>query len=497
MSRKHKSGRPVPGASSRSSSTPSTQFTTDSYANFQARLGWGADNLSSASQYALTYQSRNQIWLEAAYRGSWIVGKAVDALAEDMTRAGIEMRGLDPARVTTLDHAITRLGIWESLCDTIKWSRLYGGAIAVMLIEGQDMSTPLRVDAITKGQFKGLMVLDRWMVTPSIGEVITDFGPDMGKPKYYRLVAANTGLPAGDIHHSRVLRFDGIDLPYNQRQSENGWGLSILEPMWDRLVAFDSTSVGIGQLAYKAHLRVIHIEKLREIISNGGPELAGLTKQVEFIRAMQCNEGMTLLDSADKFETHQYGFGGLSDVMIRFAEQLAGAIGTPLTRLFGQSPGGLNATGDGEMRQYHESVKQGQERRMRNPLHLLLSVISMSVFGEPLPNTFEFDFRNLQEMSEIERAEIAERKASALTAVFSEGALKHSTFLKELRGLAQITGLFGNITNEQIDAAEAQESDEPPPPPELDLSETEKAVAGLDKVATNDSFFSRLWPPRR
>ncbi|MGN5479509.1 anti-CBASS protein Acb1 family protein [Cupriavidus basilensis] len=85
-----------------------------SYANFQARLGWGADNLSSASQYTLTYQSRNRIWLEAAYRGSWIVAKAVDAIPEDMTRAGIDMSGLDPTDIGTVEQAFARMGLWDA-----------------------------------------------------------------------------------------------------------------------------------------------------------------------------------------------------------------------------------------------------------------------------------------------------------------------------------------------------------------------------------------------
>ncbi|MGU4703904.1 DUF1073 domain-containing protein, partial [Burkholderia cepacia] len=115
----------------------------------------------------------------------------------------------------------------------------------------QDMSQPLRRETIGKGQFKGLLVLDRWMVAPPVGEVVTEFGPDLGMPKYYDVLPTAIGLPQGRIHHSRVLRMDGEALPFYQRISENGWGLSILEPMWDRLIAFDSATVGAGQLVYK------------------------------------------------------------------------------------------------------------------------------------------------------------------------------------------------------------------------------------------------------
>ncbi|AOZ06712.1 DUF1073 domain-containing protein [Cupriavidus malaysiensis] len=469
---------------------PAAQRTNDSFANFQARLGWGAENQSSASQYTLTYQSRNRVWLEAAYRGSWIVGAAVDAIPEDMTRKGIEMSGLDPADINKLERDMMRLAIWESLCDNGKWAQLYGGSIAVMLIEGQDLATPLRVETVGRGQFKGLAVLDRWMIAPPVGEVVKELGPDLGKPEYYDVIAESAGLPRGRIHHSRVLRMDGKELPHFQRISENGWGLSVLEPMWDRLIAFDSATVGVGQLVYKAHLRVISIENLREIVAMGGPALSGLKAQIEFTRLAQTNEGMTVLDAKDKFETHQYTFSGLSDVLIQFAQQLSGATGIPLTRLFGQAPQGLNATGEGEMKQYHEKVHGRQERSLRNPMHRLLAVMSMSSLGRPLPEDFAFEFRSLQEMSEKEKSEIGEKTTNSVATAVDANLLSRSGGMKELKASAPNTGMFGSITDEQIAEAEQQERDVPPPGPEL-------ALPDLGALAnTKDSFFRRFFTKR-
>jgi hypothetical protein len=59
-----------------------------------------------------------------------------------------------------------------------------------------------------------------------------------------------------DVHYSRCFRYTGVDLPYWQKIAENMWGMSIYERLWDRLTAFDSTTQGIAQLVYRAHLRV-------------------------------------------------------------------------------------------------------------------------------------------------------------------------------------------------------------------------------------------------
>jgi phage-related protein (TIGR01555 family) len=447
--------------------------TNDSFSNFAASVGWGTNNQSSASQYTLTYQSRNRINLEAAYRGSWIVRAAVDALPEDMTRAGVEFSGIEPEDISKLEQDMMRMAIWDALCDTGKWANLYGGCLAVMLIEGQDFATPLRPDTIAKDQFKGLLVLDRWMVSPPVGDVVTDFGPDMGRPVYYNVIADYAAIPKAKIHYSRVIRLDGMDLPFYQRVSENGWGLSVLEPMWDRLIAFDSASVGAGQLIYKAHLRTMTVDKLREIIGMGGPALAALQKQMEFIRQGQTNEGITVVDGKDKFETHQYSFSGLSDMLTQFAQQLCGSLGMPFTRLFGQSPTGLGATGEGEMKQWHEKVKQNQERRYRNPLHRLFAVMSMSSLGKPLPDDFGFEFRSLQEMSEKEKSEIAKSTVDAVTAAVDANLLTVSGGMKELKASAPNTGMFGGITDEAIAEAEKLEENAPPPG-EMDLPDVSK-----------------------
>ncbi|MGI4901299.1 MAG: anti-CBASS protein Acb1 family protein, partial [Janthinobacterium lividum] len=162
-----------------------------------------------------------------------------------------------------------------------------------------------------------------------------------------------------------------------------------------------------------------------------------------------------------------------------------GALGMPFTRLFGQSPTGMNATGEGEMKQYHEKVKQAQERRLRSPLYRLLSVMSMSTLGKSLDDAFQFEFRNLQEMSETEKSEIAAKKTTAVSEALESGLISVSTGMKELKASAPVSGLFGNITDEQIATAEQLEKDAPPPAPEDDPPEP--AIA-----PTKDSFFKRL-----
>ena len=436
--------------------------TGDSFQNLITRTGIQAGNASQGGHYDQDYISRNRLQLEAVYRTSWIAGASVDAFAEDMTREGCEVKGdIDPSQLELLERIASRMGLWDSICDTVKWARLYGGAVCVLMIDGQDVSTELRMDTIQKGQFKGLFPMDRWLVQPSLTDLITDLSPDMGKPKFYTTIADSQGIPNMKIHHSRVIRLDGQTLPYWQKITENGWGQSVLERIWDRLLAFDSTTQGAAQLVYKAHLRTYKVKGLRDIISVGGKSFEGLLKQIEMIRLYQSNEGMTLMDSEDEFEAHQYSFSGLEGMMLQFAEQLSGAVGIPLIRLFGQTPSGLNTTGEADLRNYYDNVRQQQERQLRTGVSKVYNALYRSVLGDAPPENFDIEFAPLWVASDTERATITSQITSAIVQASDAGIIGRDVALKELRSAAEVTGVFMSISDEEIAEAEAE------PPPQL------------------------------
>jgi phage-related protein (TIGR01555 family) len=463
-----------------------SEKTVDGFANFAARLGVNPSqnqgrqtNLLSQGLYEFNLVTRNRVQLEAAYRGSWIVGVVIDTIAEDMTRAGITLNTNEGAeQVQEVQTQLSRLQTWQSTCNAIRWGRLYGGAIAVLQIKGQKLDTPLDPATVGKGQYQGLVVYDRWQLNPSL-ESLIDSGPEMGLPKYYDIVlGSNLNDPGLDpatgqhttsasgqvrVHHSRCIRMIGLELPFWQAITEMMWGESILERMWDRLIAFDDATLSTASLINRAQLRTVGIEGLREILSAGGQAQESLIAQFEYMRQLQSNEGITLLDAADTFVSTAYSFAGLSDVLLQFGQQLSGACGIPLVRLFGQSPAGMSATGESDIRLYYDNINALQESRLRNPFEMILKIIWQSVTGEPSPSDLSFEFTPLWQMSALDKATIAKTNTDTIIEAHQDGLVDSSTAMKELKQSSGDTGLFTNITDEQIDDAE---NEEPPLPNE-------------------------------
>lgn len=442
--------------------------TVDSFVNFAHNLGIGTDNPMTSSSYGFNPVTRNRTLLEWIHRGSWLGGVAVDVVADDMTRAGIEIKGeMLPEDIANIEEKAVGLGVWNVINDTIKWARLYGGALAVILIDGQDPETPLRLNTIRKGQFQGLLSLDRWMVEPSMSDLVTEYGPHLGQPKFYTVTANAPALSRMRIHHSRCLRLEGIRLPYWQRVMENLWGLSVIERLYDRMIAFDSASTGAAQLVYKSYLRTYKIKDMREVVAAGGPALNGLTAYVDMMRRFQGIEGITLIDAEDDLTSESHSaFGGLSDALAQFGQQLSGALQIPLVRLFGQSPMGFS-TGETDLRNYYDTIKQQQEKELRVAVTKIYRAMAASE-GIDFPEGTRIEFRSLWQLQDQEKATIAQTIGDTIQKAEEAGLIDRATALKELRQSSHTTGVFSNITDEQIEEAE---NAGPPIPEDVEVAE--------------------------
>jgi phage-related protein (TIGR01555 family) len=432
--------------------------TADSFANYAHKLGIGSDNPLSAGTYGFNPITRNRVLLEWIHRGSWLGGVAVDLVADDMTRAGIEYTTeLKPDQQEKMDEEATLLGIWNAINEVIKWGRLYGGSIGVLLIDGQDPRTPLRMETVGPEQFKGVLVMDRWMVEPSLEDLVTEYGPSLGLPKYYRVQASAPALRGKSIHYTRVaFRIEGVQLPYQQRLTENLWGISVIERLYDRMIAFDSASTGAAQLVYKSYLRTLSIDGLREIVASGGKALDGLTAYVNMMSRFQGIEGVTMIDNKDTFEVqgHQ-AFSGLSDAIMQFGQQLSGALQIPLVRLFGQSPAGLNSTGESDLRMFYDHIKQQQMKVLFTGVHTIYRCIAASR-GVKLPDNFSLAFRSLWELTDTDKGNIAKSVTDAVTAAHDSGLISDQVAMQELRQSSRTTGIYTNITEEIIEKADAE-----------------------------------------
>ncbi|MBQ7478993.1 MAG: DUF1073 domain-containing protein [Selenomonadaceae bacterium] len=132
---------------------------------------------------------------------------------------------------------------------------------------------------------------------------------------------------------------------------------------------------------------------------------------------------------------------------------VAGAAETPVTKLFGRSPAGMNATGESDMQNYYDVIEEKQENELRPVYDKLLPIIMMSTFGA-VPDDFDYEFKPVRRAPETEMADLASKNTDSVTKAFQAGLISQKTALKELRQQSEFTGMWSNITDEDIEKAD-------------------------------------------
>ena len=211
----------------------------DAFANPIARLGYGTQDLLQATQYPLTRTTQNYQMLTSLYRENWIVQNIIETIPGDMVRKWYTLKcNVAPEYVDALQRLERKVHLRKSLLEGMYWGRLYGGAAGIIMVRGQDdLTQPLDYDLILPGCFLGLMILDRWSgIYPEMGQVTDPSDPDFELPEYYTIRDEESGTLISKVHHSRILRFTGRELPYNEKIMETYWGESEIEAIYSELV---------------------------------------------------------------------------------------------------------------------------------------------------------------------------------------------------------------------------------------------------------------------
>lgn len=429
----------------------------DSFQNVMARTGLFMPNLLETTDYPLTRFTRDWQTINSLYRSHWVVRRIIDIIPEDMTKNGYKILSqIEPKQIKCVTKADRKTQTSRKILEGCKLGRLYGGAGALIMIEGHEdiLDQPLEYDQIMPGSYKGLLVLDRWSgITPE-EELITDESDaEFGMPKYYTITSDNIERGVR-VHYSRILRFIGRDLPYLEKLAETYWGSSEIEHVFDELKKRDNVSWNIAMLTFMANLRVYKMEGMEQVLATGSEKVVqGLYNTIQAMNALMNNNSIQIIGANDGYESHQYTFGGVGEVYDRFMMDLAGAAEIPVTKLFGRSPAGMNATGESDMQNYYDTIEEKQESSLRPVYDKILPIMIMSELGA-IPDDFDYEFNPVRRPSDDEMADLASKNIDSITKAFQAGIISQKIALKELRQQAELTGMFSNITDEDIEKAD-------------------------------------------
>ena len=423
----------------------------DGYSNQLAYLG-AASPTMSAGTFVRSGLTEDREELTTAYRECAIAKRIIDRPSEDMTRGWYTLSGsrLDEEDLRMLKELETKHSVKQEITNAIRWARLYGGSLAIMIIRGEEdkMDQPLDLESLVPDCFKGIYVADLTQgITPSLELEENLDDPDYELPKYYdvEMEREQGQTQCCRIHHSRVLRFTGRELPHAETVRNSHWGASELEHPWDEIRRYLSTCENIAQLVYQANLITLKIGNFGSDLAYGSDRLRHSVEQAaQEQNRMRTSFGIQMLGTEDSMENHSYNFAGLAENKESFMMDIAGAAEIPAAILFGRSPQGMNATGEFDTRNYYDMISQQQERLLRPALEKLLPVMAASCWGF-IPDDLKIVFNPMMTISPEENARLSRESTGEIIEAVKCGLVTPEEGRAELIRRGKAYGNWGNI----------------------------------------------------
>lgn len=406
--------------------------------------------------------------LTLLYFTSWEARKIVEIPISDAFRIKPELVGIEERDKVMLLNACDKLQLFQKMRRAATQERLLGGAaILIGTAEAQDdPSKPLDINAIDKGSLKFLNVVSlNQMQKP---EYNTDpFNENYDKPEYYSINGIKT-------HVSRMIVFDGEPLfnystqrlMQNFRINPQGFGESVLVPLWDAIMRCIGTQQAAYQLIQKSSITLVKAEQLLNLEGTKMGDLA--VKQLqEMAEMISIYRAAVIKGKGVEVEENSASFGSVPELLMSYLQVLSAASDIPASRFLGQAPGGLNATGEGDLENYYNAIASYQETRLDPKYERLFDILGRSVLGKEKwlqirPN-FEIEFESLWNLKGTEKSTVDQTYVQMLRDLKTDGIIPSEKVIDEVNARKIFLTEFSEDEIPDTALTEYTNSDDNPP----------------------------------
>jgi len=472
----------------------SAPLVADGLVNMVSRLGTGADK-SAHYRYIRSYVSQQDI--DAAYRSS-VFKKAVDIPPGDMVREWRSYKGVDEEQISAIEAEETRLGLRQKIREAMIMARKDGNCV-ILLGAGGNAASALKPETVQLGGLKYITVLSKDDITPRMRDR-DPYSPTFNEASYWTL--KNTAQT--QVHPSRVIKF--TNNPIREQFTWDGWGGESLFAVMQRAITNnDQISGAIAALVDEAKVDVIKLKNLMSNLSTSTGE-DFLVRRFAAVNTLKSIVNAMVIDADDEYAQTTQTFTGLTDIQNIAMVIVAGLADIPVTRLWGRSAAGMNATGEGDLRNYYDGIKAMQTIDLGPTISPLDECMFRSALGDR-PTELFYEWNPLYQLSEKEAADVEKIFAETAASYASSALIPDSTLTEIVKGGIIERGQWPGA-EKSFDEAKAA-GDEPgltAEPTEAEIAEEEArtalALAAANGNATalpraaNDARFAMDAAPR-
>ena len=414
------------GQASGQGSTPNQKQLSaraDGWLNTYTGLGVARHDPSMQTTFIIgTELTKHPDLIRRLLRSNAIARKVVSKQVIQAWGTGVNYRAQSASGLDVTDDLkseLKRLKVESAIKTGRSLGRAFGGSLLLMSVDdGLDPAEPLDLNRVRRLLY--LRPIDRH----DIGHIDYDTSGGIrdGSPLVYTVQIA--GLSSIKIHHSRVIRFEGLDVDRVTRQRLSGWSDSVLQPCYDAIKDIDSARQSLSAQMQSATQTVYSVKGLHEQILSGNREF--IQDWVASVELMRSNLRAVVLDSdGESIDFESRPLGDSVKVFESLQHTVSAACDMPITELFGSSPSGLSTDDLSGSRRYYDKIEAEEQRGQQGDAldRCLEVIVSQSQVPEVYRASVSYMWPSLYSPTSAEQAQINKTRADTLAVLVNLGVL--------------------------------------------------------------------------
>ncbi len=317
----------------------------------------------------------------------------VEVLAEEMTRKWISIKGEGDNKskeAQALNDAQESFKLRDRFRSALELDGIFGVSFIYIDLympgskkipvweDAAELMKPLTPtkDKIGKGMLRGFKVLDPTWMAPNVYDATNPMSDTFYKPQIWWIMGKQ-------VHTSRLITIISRPVPDLLKPAYNFGGLSLLQLMKPYVDNWLSTRQAVNDLinAFTVWVLSTNMESvLQDDLSGTGG--VGFENRIDLFANTMNNRGVMAIDKdTEMLENISAPLGSLDKLQAQAQEHMSAPSRIPLVKLFGITPAGLNASSDGEIRTFYDSVHGMQQRVIGDGISLALKIIQLHETG--------------------------------------------------------------------------------------------------------------------
>lgn len=376
--------------------------------------GFGSLKDKSSKQAAIPgFDRLVPVELETTYYTDGRVKNAVNIPAESMVQEGFEVTGDDG----TLYSAFQELNGPEHFKQALVWTRMLGGALIVMDVEGGgSWEEPWYPEK--GGRVRSLRVYPQTRV--DLGLMETSKIPEsIYFEDFEKFVVRKLDGTTFTVHASRCLLFKStlkVDQVFpGWLDYERYWGLSAIYEGLEDARNFSLSAQGTSHLMQECSVGKYKLSNLEQLVAESDYKSIDTRLQAMDLQKSVING--VFLGEGEDYTRENVSFSGVPEVWDRQMMAVAGSYRIPVTKLFGRSAAGMNSTGEGDEDNYNAYISGLQKAQLLPPLKKLMTCLNYEVKAvkseDKKPAKIVIEFNPLSKRDQLKEAQIRETMSRA------------------------------------------------------------------------------------